>query len=315
MSCCVADATAIGIVAQAPELAVVPDDQWLTVSGRFAVGEIGGESVTPAAGAPRASTLTAIEVRFSERVDPAGRAVSFSVEPAVDAALRWGARTVRFFPDRPLAASTSYAVRLDGTLRSASGRRLRGPVAWSFDTAALRVAYVADGPVSGGRGERTRIAARAVVDAGAPAAWRHGALGLLTSDLREAADGRFADAVVSVDLTDLRVRMPLDPASGGARSPAWAPEGNRFAFIRAADDGEQLWLATAADGLPFEAALLVAAPRYTYREMVFAPGGDLIAAQRSRLDVPFPEPEVVVIDGSGRELTVIAGAATPRWLP
>jgi uncharacterized repeat protein (TIGR03943 family) len=43
LSCCVADATPIGIVVQASELATVPDDQWLTVTGRFAVGEIGGE--------------------------------------------------------------------------------------------------------------------------------------------------------------------------------------------------------------------------------------------------------------------------------
>jgi uncharacterized repeat protein (TIGR03943 family) len=43
LSCCVADAMPIGIVVQAPELATVPDDQWLTVTGRFAVGEIGGE--------------------------------------------------------------------------------------------------------------------------------------------------------------------------------------------------------------------------------------------------------------------------------
>jgi uncharacterized repeat protein (TIGR03943 family) len=43
LSCCVADAMPIGIVVQAPELAAVPDDQWLTVAGRFAVGEIGGE--------------------------------------------------------------------------------------------------------------------------------------------------------------------------------------------------------------------------------------------------------------------------------
>lgn len=45
MSCCVADATAIGIVVQAPELAVVPDDRWLTVTGRFATGEIDGAQV------------------------------------------------------------------------------------------------------------------------------------------------------------------------------------------------------------------------------------------------------------------------------
>lgn len=58
MSCCVADATAIGIVVQAPELAVVPDDRWLTVTGRFAVGEIDGAQVP---------VLVADDV---ERIDP-----------------------------------------------------------------------------------------------------------------------------------------------------------------------------------------------------------------------------------------------------
>lgn len=43
LSCCVADATPIGIIAEADELALVPDDQWLTVRGRFTVAEIGGE--------------------------------------------------------------------------------------------------------------------------------------------------------------------------------------------------------------------------------------------------------------------------------
>ncbi len=43
LSCCVADAMAIAIVAEAAELALVPDDQWLTVRGRFTVAEIGGE--------------------------------------------------------------------------------------------------------------------------------------------------------------------------------------------------------------------------------------------------------------------------------
>lgn len=43
LSCCVADAMPIAIVAEAAELALVPDDQWLTVRGRFTVAEIGGE--------------------------------------------------------------------------------------------------------------------------------------------------------------------------------------------------------------------------------------------------------------------------------
>ena len=58
LSCCVADATAIGIVAEAAELALVPDDQWLTVRGRFKVEEIDGE---------RIPVLAAAEVN---RIDP-----------------------------------------------------------------------------------------------------------------------------------------------------------------------------------------------------------------------------------------------------
>ena len=58
LSCCVADAMAIGIVAEAGELALVPDDQWLTVRGRFKVDEIDGE---------RTPVLAAVEV---SRIDP-----------------------------------------------------------------------------------------------------------------------------------------------------------------------------------------------------------------------------------------------------
>ena len=58
LSCCVADATPIGIIAEAAELALVPDDQWLTVEGRFTVAEIDGE---------RMPVLVAVDV---EQIDP-----------------------------------------------------------------------------------------------------------------------------------------------------------------------------------------------------------------------------------------------------
>ena len=58
LSCCVADAMPIAIVAEATELALVPDDQWLTVRGRFTVAEIGGE---------RMPILVAVDV---EPIDP-----------------------------------------------------------------------------------------------------------------------------------------------------------------------------------------------------------------------------------------------------
>jgi hypothetical protein len=416
--------------------------------------------VTPEAGAEGVSTLATIEIRFSEPVDRAGRSVTLAIEPPVAGSLRWGNRTLRFDAGRSLSARTRYTVRLAGTLRAASGRRLRAPLEWSFDTGTLRIAYVTEGAA-----ERTRIAARTVIAGGgdgpervgdeqtlasferpvrdfhrapdggtlvatlgtdvfaadlwlvdlqgggsrelldcgdaecsaarwapdgtaivfsqrrlplpprpwlidpssgddrpllqqevigfdprwssdgawvafvsplegglrivgiadgrtvlvptraaAPAAWRPGALTLLTSDLREEG-GQVTDVLISIDLMDLSVRTALSPEHGGGRSPAWAADGGRFAFIRSADAGEELWLATDAGGPHFEAAPLATPPRLTYREIVFAPGGDLIAAQRSRLDVAYPEPEVVVFDLSGRERAVIAAAATPRWLP
>ncbi len=420
-------------------------------------------SLTPAHGAEHVSMLATIEVRFSEPIDPAARSSTLAIEPPVEGSLRWGSRTVRFDPDRTLSARTRYTVRLDRSVRAASGRRLRGAVEWSFDTGALRIAYVADGAA-----ERARIAARVVtttagqaaggrsepgdertlasferpvrdfhqspddgslvvtlgtdafaadlwlVDseggrrellgcggaecsaarwapdgetivfsrrrlplpprpwlldpasgdlwplmdqevigfdprwsddgawvafvspvegglrvvnvadgrtvlvptrAAAPAAWRPGAREILTSDLREGAAGRAVDLLITIDLADLTVRRALGPEHGADRAPVWAPGGDRFAFIRAAGVGEQVWLATDAGGPHFETEALAAAPGLTYREIVFAPGGDLLAAQRSRLGVAFPEPEVVVFDLDGRELAVIAGATTPRWLP
>ncbi len=415
-------------------------------------------SLTPAHGTEHVSTLATIEIRFSEPVDPAARSSTLAIEPPVSGSLRWGSRTLRFDPDRTLSGRTRYTVRLDGSVRAASGRRLRGTVEWSFDTGALRIAYVADGAA-----ERARIAARVLdtndgrtkagdertlasferpvrdfhqspdggslvvtlgtdvfaadlwlVDsaggqrellgcggaecsaarwapdgetivfsrrrlplpprpwlldpatgdlwplmeqevigfdprwsddgawvafvspvegglrvvnvadgrtvlvptrAAAPAAWRPGAREILTSDLREGEAGRAVDLLIAIDLTDLTVRWALGPEQGADRAPVWAPGGDRFAFIRAAGEGEQVWLATDAGGPYFEAEPLAAAPGLTYREILFAPGGELLAAQRSRLDVAFPEPEVVVFDLGGRELAVIAGATTPRWLP
>ena len=114
-------------------------------------------SLTPAHGAEHVSTLATIEIRFSEPIDPAARSSTLAIEPPVDGSLRWGSRTVRFAPHRTLSASTRYTVRLDRSVQAASGRRLRGAVEWSFDTGALRIAYVADGTA-----ERARIAARVV---------------------------------------------------------------------------------------------------------------------------------------------------------
>lgn len=200
---------------------------------------------------------------------------------------------------------------------------------WSSDGAWVAFVSPLEGGlrIAGVDGGRTVLAA---TRSAAPAAWRPGALTLLTSDLREGPDGQFADVIISIDLADLSVRTPLGAEHRGGRSPAWAPDGARFAFIRMADRGEQVWIATGAGGAagagaagapqaagapPFSAAPLITAPSFTYREIVFSPGGDVMAVQRSRLDVPYPQPEVVVFDLTGQVVMTIAGAEMPRWLP
>jgi uncharacterized repeat protein (TIGR03943 family) len=45
VSCCVADAAPIGLIVQWPESASLPTDQWVEVSGRFAVGVFDGAEI------------------------------------------------------------------------------------------------------------------------------------------------------------------------------------------------------------------------------------------------------------------------------
>jgi putative membrane protein len=43
VSCCVADATAIGLIVRSPQAASLPGDQWVEVSGHFEPGEFSGK--------------------------------------------------------------------------------------------------------------------------------------------------------------------------------------------------------------------------------------------------------------------------------
>jgi uncharacterized repeat protein (TIGR03943 family) len=43
VSCCVADATAIGLIVRSPQAASLPGDQWVEVSGHFELGEFSGK--------------------------------------------------------------------------------------------------------------------------------------------------------------------------------------------------------------------------------------------------------------------------------
>ncbi len=43
VSCCVADASAVGITVRWPEAAALPKDEWVDVSGRFEIGDVDGK--------------------------------------------------------------------------------------------------------------------------------------------------------------------------------------------------------------------------------------------------------------------------------
>jgi putative membrane protein len=45
VSCCVADASAIGLIVETGDMAKLKQDQWVRVVGRFTVGEFGGEKI------------------------------------------------------------------------------------------------------------------------------------------------------------------------------------------------------------------------------------------------------------------------------
>jgi uncharacterized protein YfaS (alpha-2-macroglobulin family) len=95
-----------------------------------------------------ATLAEANEIRavFSEPMVVLGRipqpvtAPFFRIEPAVKGTFRWsGTTTLIFTPDKPLPHATEYAVTIDRSAKSVSGKTLDQPYRWSFTTPTIRL--------------------------------------------------------------------------------------------------------------------------------------------------------------------------------
>ena len=116
--------------------------------GGGTAGSTGGSTITdtrapiasalyPANGSSGVPTaLDSVRIRFDEAID-AGTASAgdFHFSPALSGTLEVvGDRELRFHPSTPLAASTTYSVRVDG-ISDLAGNSMQ-PLSWSFSTAA-----------------------------------------------------------------------------------------------------------------------------------------------------------------------------------
>ncbi|MFN2114256.1 MAG: MG2 domain-containing protein, partial [Anaerolineae bacterium] len=121
----------------------------------------GGIKTYPSDGNRGVSPGTQVTISFPEEMDPASVVTALSIEPEAAGAFAWtdDYRQAYFRPHEPLLASTRYSLRLDNTVRTASGRALLStPYYWAFETsedrASLRFSYgvpVAFETLSGGR--------------------------------------------------------------------------------------------------------------------------------------------------------------------
>ena len=97
---------------------------------------------SPADGAADVSTRARLRLRFQAPMVIA-QAPALTISPAVEGEVRWeNERTLLFTPSEPLAPETAYQVTVPAGLESETGRVLRRPLSWRFETAAPRVLYL-----------------------------------------------------------------------------------------------------------------------------------------------------------------------------
>ncbi len=117
---------------------------------------------SPADGATGVARTTTVDATFSRDIDASTvTAASFTLTGPggpVLAVVTYDAmtRTARLTPSSPLAYSTSYAARLDTSIKATDGTPLPAPVSWAFTTAAAAVAPSVTGTVPGERGRQRR---------------------------------------------------------------------------------------------------------------------------------------------------------------
>jgi hypothetical protein len=99
-------------------------------------------SMSPTGGLTSVSPRAAVTAGFSEAMDAVSIGAAFTLQDgtgqAVAGTVSYDAltRTATLTPAQPLAASTIYTARVSEAARSAAGRAIEQPAAWSFTTSA-----------------------------------------------------------------------------------------------------------------------------------------------------------------------------------
>jgi TolB protein len=133
----------------------------------------------------------------------------------------------------------------------------------------------------------------------------------------------FAGEVPTVELyaADLEARSVSRRLSAGGQYrdfgvPAWSPDGQWILLgvqVTGGGPGRQLWLMRPDGG---DARPLLAEAEYSYGAYAWDPWGTAVVVQRFPLNLPNPQPEVLVIEpGSGSARLVAVDAWLPRWQP
>jgi Tol biopolymer transport system component len=99
-------------------------------------------AVTPADGAERVSTRSAIEFEFTEAMDIATLESRFTIEPPISGTLRADGERVTFKPSTPFAAGVRYVATIRAGGQSLRNRAMTHDARTTFTTRQPRVAYL-----------------------------------------------------------------------------------------------------------------------------------------------------------------------------
>ncbi len=296
----------------------------------------------PASGADGVAVTTPLAIFFDRAVDPdTVTSDALTIDPAVNGdlalvaapgadGLRDGTRRiVRFQPSAPLQSNTTYHVTFDAQLADTDGRRLSGPVEWTFTTGA---------PITTLANQVVFLTDRA----GIPNLWAMNPDGSaqrqLSAELSAVTDYAVAPDGRSYLVGDGAI-LVLQDANGSAREvltgpdaieydPAWAPDSTRFAFgrsDRASGSGDGIWIRDADGGSPRRIELppeLVTGATASPSPSTGAPvAGELLRAPRFSPDggaLAFVEMDgrVGIVELPGDRLTTapFLSVTPPVWL-
>jgi hypothetical protein len=198
---------------------------------------------TPAAGSAATSIRTPITLQFDDVLATVDGVRVVAVPPLSGGVSSRG-NTLLFTPTAPLTPATTYTLTLEGTLQGRQGHALRGPLTWSFTTAAMQLLF-------------TDVE-------------RNPATQTATNQL-------FAVPAVFAPQPPggLPARSRLTATPYGVWDSALSPDGSTIIFSSLSDEGNSdLWITTPGSA---RSDLLLACPEAFCSTVSFAPDGTLIA--------------------------------------